>query len=233
MLDLINIPFLTLLYLLYLGYAVVVALFLILENRSPQLTFAWLFLLLVVPVLGLVFYLFFGQGWHVFSHERDLMRQAIGDEVQNKFATFLARQDEILANVEQKERSSAKRRLLHLVQSSGNSVLTTRNCVEILQNASQKYPRLLADIEAAHHSIHMAYYIWDEDAFTLELQALLIRKAKEGVEVRILVDDFGFNVSRRYQNKLRKNGVQIFVYYNYRSPCGCIPSVIVTTARLP
>ncbi len=218
MLELVGIPVLTLLYLLYLSYAIVIALFLILENRSPQSTFAWLFLLLAVPGLGLVVYLFFGQGWHAFSRERELMRQAIGDEVQNKFATFLARQDEILASVELKERSSAKRRLLHLVQSSGNSVLTTRNCVEILQNASQKYPRLLADIEAAQHSIHMAYYIWDEDAFTLKLQELLIRKARAGVEVRILVDDFGFNVSRRYQNKLRENGVQIFVYYNYRSP---------------
>lgn len=214
----LDFPILTLAYLLYLGYAIFVALFLILENRSPQSTFAWLFLLLLVPGLGMVIYWFFGQGRHAFSRERSLMRQALGDASQNRFARFLERQDAVLAELESREQSAPKRKLLHLIQNNGNGLLTTRNKVEILQNASEKYPRMLEDIACAKQSIHMAYYIWDEDEFTIDLKNRLIEKARQGVEVRILVDDFGMNVSRKYTREMRDNGVEMFVYYNYRSP---------------
>ena len=213
-----DIPFFTLAYILYLGYAVFVALFLILENRSPQSTFAWLFLLLLVPGLGVLIYWFVGQGRHAFSRERELMRQAMGNDAQNRFSRFIERQDAIVADLEQREDNVPKRKLLHLIQNNGNGLLTTRNKVTILQNASEKYPAMLEDIENAKHSIHMAYYIWDEDEFTIDLKDKLIAKAKQGVEVRILVDDFGMNVSRRYAKEMLDNGVQMFVYYNYRSP---------------
>lgn len=211
-------PLLTFAYILYLAYAIFVAIFLILENRSPQSTFAWLFLLLLVPGLGVILYWFFGQGRHAFSRERALMRQAIGDGANNRFARFLERQEAIVADLEQREQSPSKRKLLHLIQNNGNGLLTTRNRVEILQNASEKYPRLVEDITNAKHSIHMAYYIWDEDPFTIDLKNRLIEKSKQGVEVRILVDAFGMNVRRSYAKEMRENGVQMFVYYNYRSP---------------
>jgi len=214
----LGLSLLTIAYTLYLGYAIFVATFLILENRSPQSTFAWLFLLLLVPVLGVVIYWFFGQGRHAFSKERELMRQVVSNEAHSRFARFLERQEKIVAELERSEQSAPKRKLLHLIQGNGNGLLTTRNQLEILQNASAKYPCLLRDIEEAKHSIHMAYYIWDEDEFTINLKAKLIEKARHGVEVRILVDDFGMNVSRRYTKEMHDNGVQMFVYYNYRSP---------------
>jgi cardiolipin synthase len=91
------------------------------------------------------------------------------------------------------------------------------NRLEILQDASQKYPRLLADIEAAQNSIHLLYYIWEEDEFTESLKRLLVRKAKAGVQVRVLVDAHGAGVSRRYMRELGENGVQMYIYYNYWS----------------
>ena len=146
------------------------------------------------------------------------MRQAMGNDAQNRFSRFIERQEAIVADLEQREDNVPKRKLLHLIQNNGNGLLTTRNNVTILQNASEKYPAMLKDIENAKHSIHMAYYIWDEDEFTIDLKDKLIAKAKQGVEVRILVDDFGMNVSRRYAKEMLDNGVQMFVYYNYRSP---------------
>ena len=44
-------------------YAALIAIFLALENRSPQSTFAWLFLMLGFPVGGLIIYTLFGRGW--------------------------------------------------------------------------------------------------------------------------------------------------------------------------
>ena len=56
------------------AYALSVAVFLIMENRSPQSTFAWLLLLLAFPLGGVVIYMMFGRNRHVFSRERRLTK---------------------------------------------------------------------------------------------------------------------------------------------------------------
>ncbi|MCB0037777.1 MAG: cardiolipin synthase, partial [Anaerolineales bacterium] len=97
---------------------------------------------------------------------------------------------------------------------------TTYNEVEILQNAQEKYPRLLEDIRNATHSIHMDYYIWEADKFTEEVRDLLIEKVKEGVQVRILYDAVGNlkALDRRYVRSMRDGGIEIYSYLNWLSP---------------
>ena len=52
----------TVLVQIFTVYAVVIAIFIILENRSPQSTFAWCFFFLLVPGLSLLVYFFIGRG---------------------------------------------------------------------------------------------------------------------------------------------------------------------------
>jgi cardiolipin synthase len=56
--------------------------------------------------------------------------------------------------------------------------------MEILQDAQEKYPRLLTDLSTATGSIHMVYYEWAADPFTEEVAEILIDRVKAGVEVR-------------------------------------------------
>lgn len=199
-------------------YGIIMAVYVVLENRHPQSTYAWLMTLLLFPIGGLLLYYFVGRGWRAFSRENELIRQALGDSGRENFPLFQARQLEQVTKLEQSEPIVARRKVLRLVFQNSNSALTCQNRLELLQNASTKYPRLLDDIEAARHSIHMAYYIWDQDNWTEALKDLLIRKAQEGVEVRVLVDAQGNELSQRYMRELREGGVQFYVYYNYRSP---------------
>lgn len=198
-------------------YALVIAIYVVLENRNPQSTYAWLLTLLLFPPVGLVLYYFFGRGWHAFSRENKLLQQALGDE--NPFDLFLLqkRQIEQVSQLARTEENTARRKLLRLVLQNSNSALTMHNRLEIMQNAAVKYPRLLEDIEAAQHSIHMAYYIWSQDWWTEQLKELLICKAQQGVTVRVLVDAQGNELSRRYMRELRRGGVQFYIYYNYLS----------------
>ena len=216
--SVLDLPIPTIVIWMFTLYALVVSIFLILENRSPQSTFAWIFFFLLVPGIGLLIYLFVGRGWRAFSREDELTRQAIGDETHQRFTRYLTQRAAILARMEQQEPISYKRKLLRLVQNNANSVLTIHNRLVLLQNASQKYPCLIADIEQAQQSIHMAYYIWEEDDFTNQLKALLIHKAQAGVKVRILVDAQGEAVSRQYMREMRAGGVEMYIYYNYLSP---------------
>lgn len=198
-------------------YGLVMAIYVVLENRNPQSTYAWIMTLLFFPVVGLILYYFAGRGWRAFSRENKLIQQALDADGHRDLAMFQAHQQEQVNKLEQHERNVARRKLLRLVFQNSNSALTCQNRLELLQNASTKYPRLLEDIEAARHSIHMAYYIWIQDDWTEKLKELLIRKAQEGVEVRILVDDQGNELGRRYIRELREGGVQFYIYYNYRS----------------
>ncbi len=63
------------------------------------------------------------------------------------------------------------------------------------------YPSLMNDLSKAQRTIYLQYYIWADDAFTRELKAILIERAANGVEVRLLYDPFGslFRLTRRYQ----------------------------------
>jgi cardiolipin synthase len=102
---------------------------------------------------------------------------------------------------------------------TGLSILTAADEVEILQDAQSKYPRLEADIEAAQDSIHMEYFIWEADAYMEKFGDLLIRKARAGVEVRVLFDALGSHFlmwkNRGYLNRLRQGGVHIYPYLNF------------------
>jgi cardiolipin synthase A/B len=201
-----------LLTILVTAYAVSVAIFLVLENRSPQSTFAWLFLLLVFPFGGLLVYLLFGRHRRAFSRQRSLIKLAEGTSVARRAAAVIVSQP---AKLEALARTKGEyARLASMLWKTAQSPLTFENQVEILQNASEKYPRLLADMRAAADSIHLLYYEWASDPFTEEVAALLAEKVKQGIDVRILYDPIGSftMLSQRYVRRLRASGVRIFPF---------------------
>jgi cardiolipin synthase len=106
-----------------------------------------------------------------------------------------------------------------MARRTGLSMLTAGDNVEILQDAQMKYPRLEADVEGAQDSIHMEYFIWQADDYMQKFGDLLIRKAKEGVEVRVLFDALGSHFllwkNRRYLLRLRRGGVKIHPYLSF------------------
>jgi cardiolipin synthase len=77
--------------------------------------------------------------------------------------------------------------IVGLTQSS----LDGGNRVELLQNGDGFFPPLLRDIAAARESIHIESYIWWKGAICRQLAELLAAKARQGVEVRLLVDASG------------------------------------------
>lgn len=193
--------------------ALIVAVFVIRDNRSPSSTLAWILALTVFPVIGLVVYIFFGRTYKAFSRQRKLIKQTIGTEITEELAPLITEHHENLSKLSQETHSYVPR-IVEMAYRSSNSLLTVNNTLQILQNAQEKYPLLLADLERAEHHIHLEYYIWVSDAFTEKIKSILIQKAKAGVEVRILYDAFGcFRVlTEDYKNELREAGVEIYPY---------------------
>lgn len=193
---------------LFAGYALVTGVYIVLENRRPQATFAWMLLFLAVPVLGLVVYLLFGRDRKAFSRQRDLARQNLRASAEPLLAPLLQRQDAEIARLE--EQDPVRRRLMRLVRRNAHSALTTKNRVAIQQDAATHYPSLEADLRRARRSIHLQYFSWASDAFTERLKDILLERVAAGVEVRLLYDPVGsfFKLGRRYLRALRRGGVE-------------------------
>ena len=194
-------------------YAAVIAVFLVLENRSPQSTFAWLFLMLGFPIGGLIIYTLFGRGWQAFSRKNQLHTLIEGTSLVER-KTALVEQQPVLLEELSRTGIGEYARLAQMLWVSAGAPLTLKNRLEILQDAREKYPRLLKDLRAASHSIHLVYYEWASDAFTEEIAEVLAAKVASGVHVRILYDPVGSlrMLSSRYLRAMRKAGIQVHPY---------------------
>jgi cardiolipin synthase len=193
------------------AYTLSVAVFLILENRSPQSTFAWLFLLVVFPAGGLLIYAMFGRSRHAFSRRRGLRRLLEGTTLADRAARLIAEQPAKLDGLAARTEYA---RLAAMLWNSARSPLTVGNRLDILQDAREKYPRLLADMQEASSSIHLLYYEWASDPFTEDVARMLAGKVREGVEVRILYDPVGSltMLSHAYVRALRRQGIRIYPF---------------------
>ena len=194
-------------------YAALIAVFLVLENRTPSSTFAWLFLMLGFPGGGLIIYTLFGRGWKAFSRKNQLHTLIEGTSLVDRKAVMVERQPVLLDDLA-KTSVGEYARLGHMLWLSANAPLTLTNRLEILQDAREKYPRLMADLQAASRSIHMVYYEWASDRFTEAVADVLAAKVASGVDVRVLYDPVGSlrMLSRRYVRAMRRAGVQMFPY---------------------
>jgi len=118
----------------------IVAFWVILENRSPQSTFAWIFLLLLVPGLGVLIYYFFGRGWRAFSKEAELARQTMMGDSPEQAACYLQCEKAMAARIAKMPALVSKQKLVHLVTKNPSSVLTAYNQLCILQDAQDMRP---------------------------------------------------------------------------------------------
>jgi cardiolipin synthase A/B len=91
------------------------------------------------------------------------------------------------------------------------------NKVEVLQNGDGYFPRLLADITAARETVHIESYIWWDGVMPRHLAQLLAQKARQGVEVRLLVDaSGGHKMSDETEKVMTDGGVHVAKFHPLR-----------------
>ncbi len=101
--------------------------------------------------------------------------------------------------------------LVNLFLKTNNAMLTRGNDIQIFQTGQEKFDALLADIQKAKHHIHLEYFTIFDDNIGQKLIQLLTQKAREGVEVRIIYDQFGSHGrhDRLYRPLRRAGGIAI------------------------
>jgi cardiolipin synthase len=169
---------------------------------------------LFVPVFGLVFYLTFGINYWKKKYYGKKFKQGI--EILKDLKVEV-REFEMTVIANKNKSVNQFSELTHLIDKDLGSPLTTNNQVKLLINGEQKFPELIAELHTAKHHIHLEYYIFEYDTIGTEIIELLIAKAKQGVEVRFIYDDFGSpTIKRKTEVRMRNAGVQVFPFQKVR-----------------
>lgn len=87
----------------------------------------------------------------------------------------------------------------------------------LLQNGTQFFPRLCADIDAAQHSVHLETYIFAADEIGRQVSQALQRAARRQVAVRLLLDGFGSaDLPEAWLEEMRNAGVEVLWFRRER-----------------
>ena len=189
--------------LLIIAYAIniISALSLIfIERKEPTTTWAWLLILLILPGVGFILYLLFGQN---LSRQKIFKEKKGSDErksreLQDKFK-------------EEKRNGNISEEFMELIKMNYNhsgALYTTGNSIETFINGEDKFERLIRDIKAAKNFIHIEYYIFRLDALGKTIIEELKKKVDEGV------DEMGSKSLRGKQIKyIRSLGIKFHVFF--------------------
>lgn len=213
--------FMSLVLFLFQLYIVVTIFYLLLDNREPAETFAWILVFILMPGLGVLIYYIMGHtGRKRYDFDKKLP-QSIAKNLVTLFKPLNDVQETIIGSIKNRQQSY-KDDLMTLLYRNSKSIITLNNDVRFFHDGQSKFDALMADIEAAKEFIHLEYFIWysDKDPLARKIKELLIRKANEGVEVRILYDFSGcfFTMTKNYRAQLRKAGIKVYPFFNYLTP---------------
>lgn len=179
----------------------------VLDNRNPTKTLSWILALTSIPLLGLIIFILVGRNHR---KRKIFSRKGLGDmkwlELMNKHHELHLSEE---FNIKDKK-IIEKKHLMTLLHNNSKSILTKYNDISILKDGEQTFNEIFKSLKKAKDHIHIEYYIIEEGELASELKDILILKAREGVEIRIIYDALGsWQLSKKYINELSQEGIKI------------------------
>jgi len=156
------------------------------EKRNPSNFFAWFFLVIFIPVLGVPLYFMFGgrKSRKLAKNKRAITDRALDIAKQPREPPL-----------------------------PGRGYRSQGNLFALLPDGEAAFARLCCEIDDAEHTIHIATYILGNDATGQAIVERLTRRAKEGVKVRLLLDSLGcWNRTRTARFKIRQAGGEVAMF---------------------
>jgi cardiolipin synthase len=180
----------------------------ILDNRNPVKTMAWVLVLFFLPIVGLVFYFFFGRSTR---KEKLISKKGFTRLIKRPMAEYQA-QKAFKCPDEQHQ-------LMRFFRKVNNALPFEGNATEVFTDGYSMLYSLMKEISKAKHHIHLQFYIFEDDPAGRLLRDLLIDKARQGVEVRLLYDDVGcWKVPHAFFDEMRGAGIEARSFLKVRFP---------------
>ena len=178
--------------IIYFGAIIGTIVVIILDNRNPVKTLAWILVLMFLPVVGLVFYFFFGR-----SRRRErIIGQKIYNRLLNKpMVEYLAQDATTLP--------MAYSRLISLFRNTTQAFPFDGNRIEIYTNGGSMLQSLLKELQNARQHIHIEFYIFEDDAI-----GRMVRDVLVGC----------WHVPNRFYDEMLSAGIEVRSFLKVRFP---------------
>lgn len=173
------------------------------ENKNPIRAVSWIIALLFLPVVGMVFYLFFG---------RSLKGQALVSSKERRRLLNKSRSSQ--HEFEYTGLDATQIQKVKLAHTLCHAHLHLSNSAEVFTDGREKFRQLEEDIRAAKKFVYIQYYIYSDDRLGNCILDLLACKAKEGVDVKVLYDHVGsFSTPNRFFRRMRELGIDAHPFF--------------------
>ena len=187
---------------------VIVMLKVLMDNRQPSKTMAWILVLWFLPLLGILLYFFFGQN----TRKEKFISQSSLDQLTKRAMTSFAEQRDLRL-------PKSHQPLMQLFKNQNMALPFKDNEVEIFTDGYGFFPALLREIGQARHHIHIDIFIFNDDELGRLLADALMDKARAGVEVRLIYDDVGcWHVRNRFFERMREAGIDVHAFMPVKFP---------------
>lgn len=196
---------------LYITVSAVILFFVILlDNRNAHQTYAWLIIIVLVPVAGLILYLLFGRNWRRNNRFRKHRTDILYQQTSEILGPILEREQDNIDQLEADLEQDGLGRLPKIGYSAPYMFPISATDIRLYTNGEQKYRDLIADIKSAKKYVHMEYYIYTSDQLTEQVFDALEDRARNGVEVRVFYDLLGsLSFKDKDKRRLRKAGAKV------------------------
>lgn len=195
-------------FILYHIVVVLIIIHIVMDNRQPAKTVAWALVIWFVPVVGMVLYFFFGTNTR---KERMASQRSMDELTKRSMLQFVEQHNLHLPQ--------QHRKLIDLFINESTALPFRDGTAEVYTDGYQFFPALMAAMAAAKSHIHIDIYIFEDDALGRMLRDLLIDKARQGVEVRLIYDDVGcFKVGNQFFERMREEGIEALPFLPVRFP---------------
>lgn len=173
------------------------------ENKNPIRALSWTLALLFLPVIGVVFYLFFGRSLKGKAMVSRKVRRRLLERSRPRQSSF-----------ERTRLTDDQIKMIKLAHTLCHAHLDRNNKVEIFTDGRSKFDCLKRDIREAKDFIFIQYYIYNDDRLGNEITELLAVKAREGVRVKVLYDHVGsFSTKNRFFARMRQQGIDSHPFF--------------------
>lgn len=180
------------------------------EKRDVRSILSWIILFIFMPIIGLCIYMLIGRNMsnaNMFSLEKE--RALYLKEKINESLEDINKVDEKSNEILYKNK-----RVIRTFLNLDDGVLTKENKVHIYTNPSEMFESLLYELKSAKEFINMQYYTFKNDDMGKRVLEILSKKAKEGVQVRLLYDAVGSKkFKKKYLKEFKKNGGKVSVFF--------------------
>ncbi len=186
------------------AYLVVLAVWIVLQKRSPLSTLSWLLSMGALPYVGFFIYYIFGPQK---IERRRLNRKQSQLALESHRRYWVDR-------VASEHLAPAKQQMARLIYNTTGYPPSLATNYKTLSGGRATFTEIFAAIGEAKRFVHLEYYIYERDATGIALRDLLVAKAREGVRVRLLVDALGSrNINKRFMAPLIDAGGELQIFH--------------------